>query len=34
MERDRRTMVRSETVLSRIENTTYAILRKYDKKPA
>jgi len=34
MERERCTMVRSETVLSRIENATYAILRKYDKKPA
>lgn len=34
MERERRTIVRSETILSRIENATYAILRKYDKKPA
>jgi hypothetical protein len=33
-ERDRRTMVRSDTVLSRIEDATYAILRKHEKKPA
>ena len=33
-EHDRRTLVRSETVLSRIEDATYAILRKHEKKPA
>ncbi len=33
-ERDRRTLVRSDTVLSRIEDATYAILRKHEKKPA
>ena len=34
IQRERRTMVRSETVLSRIEDATYAILRKHEKKPA
>lgn len=33
-ERERRTQARSETTLSRIEDTTYAILRKYEKKTA
>jgi hypothetical protein len=33
-EHDRRTQVRSETTLSRIEDATYAILRKHEKKPA
>ena len=34
IQRERRTMVRSETVLSRIEDATYAILRKHEKEPA
>ena len=34
IQRERRTMVRSDTVLSRIEDATYAILRKHEKKPA
>ena len=33
-ERDRRTQPRSETTLSRIEDATYAVLRKHEKKPA
>ena len=33
-EHDRRTMVRSNTVLSRIEDATYTILRKHEKKQA
>jgi hypothetical protein len=32
--KERRTQPRSETVLSRIEDATYAILRKHEKKPA
>ncbi|MGC2196805.1 MAG: hypothetical protein WA628_19180 [Terriglobales bacterium] len=34
LERDRRTQVRSETTLSRIEDATYTILRKYEKRTA
>lgn len=33
-ERERRAQPRSETVLSRIEDATYAILRKHEKKSA
>jgi Txe/YoeB family toxin of Txe-Axe toxin-antitoxin module len=31
---DRRTQSRTDSVLSRIENATYEILRKYEKKSA
>jgi hypothetical protein len=31
---ERRTHARSETVLNRIEDATYAILRKHEKKSA
>ena len=33
-EHDRRTQPRSETTLSRIEDATYAVLRRHEKKPA
>jgi hypothetical protein len=33
-EEERRTHIRSETVLNRIEDATYAILRKHEKKSA
>jgi hypothetical protein len=33
-EGDRRTQVRTDTTLSRIEDATYTILRKHEKKPA
>jgi hypothetical protein len=31
---DRRAQPRSETTLSRIEDATYAVLRRHEKKPA
>ena len=31
---DRRSQPRSETTLSRIEDATYAVLRRHEKKPA
>jgi hypothetical protein len=33
-ERDRRTQPRSETTLNRIEDATYAVLRRHEKQPA
>jgi hypothetical protein len=33
-ERDRRTQPRSETTLSRIEDATYAVLRRHEKQSA
>ena len=33
-ELDRRTQPRSETTLNRIEDATYAVLRRHEKQPA
>lgn len=33
-EQERRSQVRAEGVLAKIEDATYAILRKHEKKPA
>jgi hypothetical protein len=33
-EHDRRAQPRSETILSRIEDATYTVLRRHEKKPA